>query len=644
MRIRANSLTLATMLLTCCGAVGAAEQKTIQAGATWVVDGITSLGRLMIAPGAHITAPSGHDLTLTVNGVETNLRPGTYTGDVVITPAEDNLVEFSAGPVPVVHHFRQALYLDRTGIVAAKSVPSAAGKVRLRDGVLTGARIKSVGDYFNGIYVGDGSFTIKSPVIEFAGDGADDFAGYGAAVMSNGKGTTLVLDGAKIHTRGVVRTAIIAQGGSNLIVKSSEIRAQDGKLPADYVPNVDPGHMMSAPWMLGISGNIRATLLLGTRTRATYINSSISTENWAALSNDVSYKSMLTAIDSRVMVTGKNGYGAYSLGEATTSFYGSELRVRDYAVIVDAGGNRVVFGASTPRRVAELNSTLGLGLTPGELRSLPQKQTTVTSDRFGIMVTSDPVSPPWAAAAPVSSVRILDGTVFDTGQAVFLDKAVGANILVDGRKGARLTSRNGVILQVMDNDDPGPVMVRGEMLNRGVFREQSGAPVKVSGFDVGIAHESDVHATFTNISLTGDFYNGFRQGTSGWMERLRPSGKNLILAFEKARVTGRMTSAAARHPKDVITAADYELLGEVTDTPGAAINNGVIVSLAHSTWRVTGTSYLTRLTLDSASRIEAPEGSRLTMVVNGKSVPISAGAYVGDIVLKIGAGQTSGLP
>ncbi len=368
--------------------------------------------------------------------------PGTYAGHVVLTPTDENLVRYQFQTLDLLHHFRQALYLDQTGIVDSKSVLPAAGNPRLSDGILTGIKITSVGENFNGIYAAGGTYTVKGAVIDFIGNGGNDFAGYGAAVMSAGKDTTLILDGARIHTLGAIRTAVTADKGSHLIVKNSEIQARDGKLPDDYVPLVLPGKMMSAPWMLGISGNCRATNLLGTDTTATYINSTISTENWGALSNDISENPKPTAIDSTVEVTGKSGYGVYSLAGATTSLYGSTLNARDYGVIVDAGGSTggsttVVFGASTPETVAKLNSDLKLGLTPAELSSLPRKRTTVTSHRFGVMMhASIPV------AAPPASIKVLDDTVFNTGMAVFLDKGVPANITVDGANGASLNSRN----------------------------------------------------------------------------------------------------------------------------------------------------------------------------------------------------------
>ena len=86
----------------------------------------------------------------------------------------------------------------------------------------------------------------------------------------------------------------------------------------------------------------------------------------------------------------------------------------------------------------------------------------------------------------------------------------------------------------------------------------------------------------------------------------------------------------------VIVEKNALYLGDLINTPAPAVNNGVIVSLANGTvWTVTGTCYLTSLTIDNAS-ITAAEGSKVEMTVNGKKSEITTGqAYTGDIVLSL---------
>ncbi|MBN1627929.1 MAG: hypothetical protein JW944_15525, partial [Deltaproteobacteria bacterium] len=61
-----------------------------------------------------------------------------------------------------------------------------------------------------------------------------------------------------------------------------------------------------------------------------------------------------------------------------------------------------------------------------------------------------------------------------------------------------------------------------------------------------------------------------------------------------------------------------------------------IVTLTNGTvWTVTGTSYLTSLTIDNAA-IAAPEGSSVEMTVNGAKKEIKPGqTYIGDIVITL---------
>jgi hypothetical protein len=111
------------------------------------------------------------------------------------------------------------------------------------------------------------------------------------------------------------------------------------------------------------------------------------------------------------------------------------------------------------------------------------------------------------------------------------------------------------------------------------------------------------------------------------------SGANLVLAFDDASITGRITASSAKHVKNPIGPADYQSLGEVRNTPQPAINNGVVVSLRHATWVVTGTSYLTGLTLDADSVVKSAKGRPTVMKVDGVVVPLKAGTYRGNIVI-----------
>jgi hypothetical protein len=79
---------------------------------------------------------------------------------------------------------------------------------------------------------------------------------------------------------------------------------------------------------------------------------------------------------------------------------------------------------------------------------------------------------------------------------------------------------------------------------------------------------------------------------------------------------------------------DYKYLGVVTNTPGPAVNNGVIVSLdADSSWTLTGTCYLTSLSLEEGSVVAGQGGGQVIMTVDGVETTIAPGTYSGAIVL-----------
>ena len=241
-----------------------------------------------------------------------------------------------SGGSPAVYPFRQALYLDADGIDYGKSVLAAVKGEKPTGFDISNIEIKSKGTLykdatspggtgFNGIYAAGGEYNIKNVKIDFFGDGRSDFIGYGTAIVAAGKGTKLVLDNVTINTQGVVRAGIIAKDGSKVIVKNSSIQTKNGVLPPDYVATMDTSQMRSTLWISGMTGNVRATSLMGTGTQATYINSSISSEGWGVLSTDGTNGAYLTAINCKVNITGPEGYGNYNDPDAHVAYYGMRI-------------------------------------------------------------------------------------------------------------------------------------------------------------------------------------------------------------------------------------------------------------------------------------------------------------------------------
>lgn len=597
------------------------KRITVGSGETYELSATTRVSELSIAEGGIIAAPDGYSLSLTVDGVETGqlltetggtatlIQAGTYRGDVVLTVAEANAVTYETLTFP----FRQALYVDAAGVDRDKSVLTAVRGGKVTDASARNVSITSTGECFDGVFVQDATYTLNGTTISLTGNGRCDFAGYGAAVVGDGSATKLVLDGARIGTKGVVRTAVIANDGANVVVKNSVLRTRNGVLPADYQATVETPYMQSVPWMLGLDGNVRATNLIGRSSKATYLNSTVFSETWGALSVEGGSGLKLTVVDSHVGNTGEYGYGTYAIGDAVVRVLGSRFDVGSYATIIAGPAAVVHYGASTRAAVAALNTELDLGLSAAELKALPVRNTVVNSGHFGYMFFG------------AGTLTLDGGTVINSERATFLNKGQQTAISVDGAGGTRLNPRDGIILQMIELDDPGPVRVDGKMLNTGVYTEPTGDPAKDSTFDVTAAHTADGAATFTSIKLKGDFYNGMRKG------------KNMVLTFEDATVEGVITASRTKHRVSTIDASTFYELGIVTNTAQAAVNNGVVVRLnSGSAWTVTGTSYLTSLTLAADATVKAPRGKTVTLTVDGTETALTPGTtYTGALTVTV---------
>jgi hypothetical protein len=609
----------------------------VGAGQTYTVAATTRVAAVTIERGGVLTAPDGYSLTMTAGGIETGQKlaatsgadtvfvPGKWRGDIVLTVTEADDVPWQQHVYP----FRQAIYADATGVVKDFSVLAAALGGRVTDDGASDVSVTSTGECFDGVFVNGGSYALERPSIKLTGNGRCDFVGYGAALVANNAGTRLVVDGATVRNHGAVRTAAISDNGATLVVKNSSLSVANGVLPSDYVPTVNLDTMESAPWMLAIDGNCRATNLLGNNSIAAYVNSSISSQSWGVLSTDSGADCTLVAVNSRVANTGDSGYGTYVIGNATEYLLGTQFDVGSYATIFTGG--TATYGDSDSETVAALNQSLGLGLTDRELRALTPRPTVVNSRQWGFM---------WHAA---SSLAITGGTVVNSRHATFLNKGQQLSVTVDGSKGARLNPSDGVLVQVIDNDDPGPVMVNGVLENAGVYTQPTGEPVKDTSFDVTVAHDTDSVFYFDNITLDGDFLNGLGGGatssSSGGPGGPGPaSALNLVLNFAASKVSGIVTSTLATHYVDTIDSANWWELGHVSNVAQAAINNGVIVSLTdHSAWTVAGTSYLTSLSLDATSAVSGAHGKKVTMTVDGMPTAITrGGSYAGAIVITLG--------
>jgi hypothetical protein len=384
---------------------------------------------------------------MTVNGISTAIKPGTYRGAVVLAPTESVVETFNDMGMNESYNYRYALFVNNGARVPSRSVSSAIVGGTVTDSAATNVSITSADEKFNGIFVtGDSTYTISHPTINFTGNGGNDFVGFGAAIKSGGNAKVTV-NNAVINTTGVVRTAVFVGGNSDMTVNNADIYVHNGVLPADYKGGPITGSggvMMEPPWVLGIVGNVRATNVVANGT-AHYNNSHIRAQGWGALSTDATKDVHLYATNS-LIETIDSGYGAYADGQSLDTFSACTFKVTDYGLIM-TGGSGVFTDA-----------------------------TVVNSGRMGVMMHS----------GGSGTLTIDKGSVFNTREAVIQAKSSYPTIVVNN---ARLNSASGMILEAIVNDDP-----------------HAGGGARGGGPPGGgaAAGPRSINASFSNVTLNGD--------------------------------------------------------------------------------------------------------------------------------------------
>jgi hypothetical protein len=237
------------------------------------------------------------------------------------------------------------------------------------------------------------------------------------------------------------------------------------------------------------------------------------------------------------------------------------------------------------------------------------------------------------------NVTITDGTIVNTDNAVFLMKGGDVDMVVSD--GAKLNVEDGVILQIIDNDDA----LVGldfestiELRFNTEFNEAQGYPgIDYKAQDVTTDKRNTYTFTATDVKLEGDLYNG-----TGYFGGQAADLLEVTLG-EDAKLTGIISATSIIHVDEEgnqnthFTKDEYYHLGHVANKVYYNGGNDISVTLTDdAVWTVTGESVITGLTIEKKAKIKAPRGQKVTMTVDGKETPIKAGTYEGKIVLSVG--------
>lgn len=595
----------------------------------WLLSETVFLDQLIVEEGGAINAPEGKFVNLSVGGIGKQIVPGKYVGDVVLSVAD----LYPMPPHGLMRamgrgeQFKNALVITDNQVDTDKSVDAVLRAGCVDGNQAEGVRIASAEESFNGILVtGDSSYEINGANIELDGFGANDFMGVGAGVTAIDN-ARVTLNDSRIVLHGVTRCAVHVGGDSVFTANNCTF--------VNHSPD-DQAWIGDFSWGVGFVGCNRLVQLCDNGT-AYYNNCDFDTNGWGVCSIDGHDKAVSYYLkDCRLNLSGTNthGYGAFCIGDRNVvSFDHCKVHVNGYPLIVR-------------------------GMT-GRARAEVKNGSLLTGERFGILCVGDNQTP----------VTISDSTIAVDRAAI----VVKGSATTFHMKNAVLKSGDGVLLQLMDNDEAG-MFIKTVKLPVGRVDEYTPEHDLYT-----IDPANDVVLNLTDMNLTGNFFNSTtnlhmekeavpgRSGkvTFGGMFDPKPGSdsisflddipeekqsekqsyddglrgpKNLSMNLKNTRIEGVISSAVAAYREGLTQIEEDQRLelSNIVQTAAPTVNNGVHVAMDdYSTWVVAGTSYLTRLTLGAGAIVKPLAGKQLHMTVDGQETALISGkTYQGHIVLE----------
>ncbi len=422
-----------------------------------------------VSDGEEITVEIGEGqyAYLTVGGVNEVLQPGNYDATVVVEVVdpifESDLYQTGDKDVNLSTELFSVIYITEDGLQEGQSVLSAAVGGEVTDTSVKGVTIES-NDVTGmaGIRAGGSAVVeVEDVVINFTGNGGNDFMGAGAALAAT-DGSTLIARNVQATIDGWVRGCTFAGGQSRLEVYDSVFICDNGEYdPDSYVSGAG---MSQPPNGLGVYGNNRLNNMVHDADeyfeRVTFIS-----RNWGALGVDAVTDGTLTCVDCDIIVT-ECGYGAYSIGPCVDTFTNCRFDITNGVVAFAAVEGTVILNGGT----------------------------IANSNRYGIVTHQ--------AMGATSTIKVLENSEINAAYCGIMVKGRSSDIEIGD--GATITSsETGIILQAQDNDDTGAGSVNAEALVNVDIHDTALEGDIVMSMAPLADSTSTMEVVLTNASITG---------------------------------------------------------------------------------------------------------------------------------------------
>ena len=609
----------------------------------------TSVSKIVTDAGEINVNNAAQTAILTVDGEQVDLYNAenvTYTGDVVITlvdkgdsnsnqgaPFGADKAQSSFGPF----YYTAAAYVADGTYDEAKSVEAAQISGDVTDTEANGLQVVSEGDYFSGLYINNSDYTINDAHMFFTGAGGDDFNGWGAGVVVLGS-SHVEINRSLISSQGVLRSGLFTSGNAVATVKDSVIVSlnDEDAIPYDTEDNYATPMMQQCPFGLGIQGNIRASLACGAGQNV-FENSLVASNGWAVLSTD-SGRSGADALIANAMVA-VVGY-VVDAGDDSADFtyevngdeYGVAVgrygETSGYIAYADSGVNDYAYGSAW--------------YSPDYLGIITTGAITMADNAYGWSGRIGFMSHSGGGSSGHGTLNVSDSS-FDIQDIFAVTQTSGSyttSTTLDNVDVALAGNGSDILfLQVNSDDNAGGPGNTSNTITDYTYEEYldgSGAS--------GEPGETASDLSISNSHIQGNIFNAATDDAVG-----------LNVVLDNSEIDGEISAAWTYHVDadgraldstvidcDYYTGTrdgangvyDYTMYLRVKAENAPVVNNPVNVTMQNgSTWMVTGTNYISSLTIDESSSIL---GMGLTMTVDGVETEIAAGTYIGEIILSAG--------
>ena len=439
------------------------------------------------------------------------------------------------------------------------------------------------GEGFTAVRVfGEGTVNVTGDLyVHDDGDGTydSDFTGMGAAITEV-DGSNVYVKDVNFLSEGIVRSFANVTG-SNLFVEDSVLTAV-GANPfkdfyEDYHNTAQTDVMISPPWVLSLQGAVRTINVLGVNPNLVIADSEVTSGGWAVLSTDGCtapyywlYNTSLNVLPEsaggmnsgwKILGYDEDAYGsayaAFMIGSSVENFYGVDINGATWAV-VDYGGDAYFQGLKAGETYEATDSATGDVIYT---YTAEEDKDSVVNTVFGFL------------GQTAGTVTLREGSVFNTADAIAIYRDANVDWYFDG---AELNPGNGVLVQLMDNDNT----TIGGFDPFGIYLEEApGFPTE--------AFEAEASYVFTEDSAVDPsktYYEDAPDG--GYREVENPTDAGTVAYYEKTTpgTYGTVTFSNGEYTGDVYNGSGYyEQAPDALDVTIAedAVLNGDIALTSH---------------------------------------------------------------